>query len=72
MRVYTSRELTAFFATTPCPYCLLDEQPATLQMHSYSHAGGVAVGSPSRRLWTYGICETCETQWSLDKLLREW
>jgi hypothetical protein len=72
MRVYTSRELSDYFETTPCPYCVLDERPAALQMHAYSHSGGVPVGSPSRRLWVYGSCESCETQWSLAKLLREW
>jgi len=41
-------------------------------MHSYDHGGGVLVIKEDSSMsiqWVYGVCETCEHQWSIGKLM---
>ena len=72
MRVYRLSELREFFNRHRCPWCESVDRPARLAMHSYDHSGGVGVIKEDSRMsiqWVYGVCETCEHQWAMRKLM---
>ena len=71
MRVYMIAELRRFFGKARCPWCKAVEKPSSLTMEHYDHPGGVPViqhgGQPIPQ-WVFGVCETCQHQWSFQRL----
>jgi hypothetical protein len=71
MEVYSESKLRELFRNYQCPWCESADLPAGLTMHSYDHSGGVAVLQHDRSIaykWVYGVCDSCEQQWSFGKL----